>query len=85
MEYDEDGFPTVNALNRNAIGDLNELKYKADGSLDLYFQKNAPSKEMESNWLPAPTANFNLCMRLYAPKAEVIDGRWKPPVVERLR
>jgi hypothetical protein len=82
--YDKDGFPTVNALNRNAIGDRDELKYNADGSLDLYFQKNAPGKEMESNWLPAPAGNFNLCMRLYAPKAEVLDGRWKPPLVERL-
>jgi hypothetical protein len=52
--------------------------------VDLYFQTNAPSKEMESNWLPAPAGNFNLCMRLYAPKAEVLDGRWKPPLVERL-
>jgi hypothetical protein len=82
--YDKDGFPTVNALNRNAIGDRDELKYNADGSLDIYFQKNAPGKEMESNWLPAPAGNFNLCMRLYAPKAEVLDGRWKPPLVERL-
>jgi hypothetical protein len=82
--YDKDGFPTVNALNRNAIGDRDELKYNADGSLDLYFQKNAPGKEMESNWLPAPAGNFNLCMRLYAPKGEVLDGQWKPPLVERL-
>jgi hypothetical protein len=82
--YDKDGFPTVNALNRNVICDRDELKYNADGSLDLYFQKNAPGKEMESNWLPAPAGNFNLCMRLYAPKAEVLDGRWKPPLVERL-
>ena len=30
--YDKDGFPTANALNRNAIGDRDELKFNADGS-----------------------------------------------------
>ena len=31
--YDKDGFPTANALNRNAIGDRDALKFNADGSL----------------------------------------------------
>ena len=55
--YDKDGFPTTNALNRNAIGDRDELKYNADGSLDLYLQHDSPGKDQESNWLPAPTAD----------------------------
>jgi hypothetical protein len=82
--YDTDGFPTANALNRNAIGDRDELKYNADGSVDLYFQHASPGKDKESNWLPAPATNFNLTMRLYAPKPEVVDGRWVPPVVKRI-
>jgi hypothetical protein len=81
--YDKDGFPTANVLNRNAIGDRDELRYNTDGSLDLYFQKDSPGKDRESNWLPAPAGDFNLCMRLYAPKGEVLDGRWAPPVVKR--
>jgi hypothetical protein len=81
--YDNDGFPTDNDLKRNAIGDRDELRYNADGSLDIYFQHDSPGKEMESNWLPAPTGDFNLTMRLYAPKPEVIDGRWVPPSIKR--
>jgi hypothetical protein len=81
--YDKDGFPTANSLKRYAIGDRDDLKYNADGSLDIYFQNDSPGKDKESNWLPAPVGNFNLCMRLYAPKPEVVDGRWVPPVVKR--
>ena len=83
--YDKDGFPTANSLNRNAIGDRDELKFNADGSLDLYFQNESPGKERESNWLPAPTDAFNLTMRLYAPKLEVLDGRWAPPAIKKVQ
>jgi hypothetical protein len=81
--YDKDGFPTADALKRNAIGDRDELKYNADGSLDIYFQHDSPGKDKESNWLPAPTGDFNLTMRLYAPKADVVDGRWVPPLIKK--
>ena len=83
--YDKDGFPTANALNRNAIGDRDDLKFNADGSVDLYFQNESPGKDKESNWLPAPTGDFNLTMRLYAPKLEVLDGRWAPPPIRRVQ
>ncbi len=82
--YDKDGFPTANDLKRNAIGDRDPLKFNTDGSLDLYIQNAPPSGEKQSNWLPAPTGDFNLAMRLYSPKAEVIDGRWAPPPVRRM-
>ena len=83
--YDKDGFPTANPINRNAIGDRDELKFNADGSLDLYFQNESPGKEREANWLPAPTDAFNLTMRLYAPKFEVLDGRWAPPPIRKVQ
>jgi hypothetical protein len=82
--YDKDGFPAANDLNRNAIGDRDELKFNTDGSLDICFQNQSPGKDKEANWLPAPTGDFNLTMRLYAPKREVLDGRWAPPPIKRL-
>ena len=83
--YDMDGFPSPNALKRNAIGDRDPLKFNADGSLDLYFQNESPGADKESNWLPAPPDAFNLTMRLYAPKLEVLDGRWAPPPVKKMQ
>jgi len=83
--YDKEGFPTTNVLNRCAIGNRDELKFNSDGSVDLYFQQEAPGKDRESNWLPAPAGDFNLAMRLYAPKAEVLDGRWAPPAIKRMQ
>jgi hypothetical protein len=83
--YDKDGFPTSNDMERNAIGDRDALKYNADGSLDLYFQHGSPGAVNESNWLPAPADTFNLLMRVYSPKGNVLDGTWAPPAVSRLR
>jgi hypothetical protein len=61
------------------------FKTNADGSLDLYFQNENPGKDKEANWLPAPKAPFNLCMRLYGPKAEALTGKWNPPAVKRMK
>ncbi|MFA5110438.1 MAG: DUF1254 domain-containing protein [Desulfobaccales bacterium] len=83
--YNRDGFFVPNPIHRYAIGDRDHLKFNADGSLDLYIQHEAPGKDQEANWLPAPQGPFNLVMRLYWPKTEAIDGTWKPPAVVRLK
>jgi len=82
--YDKDGFPVANSLNRFALGDRDELKFNADGSLDLYFQNENPGPGKEPNWLPAPKDAFNLLMRLYSPRPPALDGRWAPPAVKRI-
>ena len=82
--YDAEGFAVPNPLNRYAIGDRDPLKYNADGSLDLYIQKNSPGKEKEANWLPAPAGEFGLFMRLYAPKPQILEGLWQPPAVRHV-
>lgn len=60
---------------------LPKLKRDADGGLTIYIQAESPGAERESNWLPAPNGPFSMAMRLYWPKAEALDGRWKPPAV----
>jgi hypothetical protein len=80
--YDEEGFQVANSLDRFAIGDRDDLVHGPDGSLDLYIQHDPPAPQHEANWLPAPAGVFNLCLRLYYPEAEVLDGRWSPPEVE---
>jgi hypothetical protein len=81
--YDAEGFHAANAINRFALGDRDALTYNDDGSLDLYLQHEAPGPERESNWLPAPRGPLGVTMRLYAPRAEALDGRWNPPPIRQ--
>ena len=81
--YDSDGFQVANPLNRFALSSWMPLKYNGDGSLDLYFQTQNPGADKEANWLPAPSGEFNLLMRLYAPRSEALTGKWNPPPVTR--
>lgn len=75
-----------NPINRYLINSpmLPDLKKNADGSLTIYIQKDSPGKDKESNWLPAPAGPIYAVMRLYWPKAEALEGTWKPPVVKRV-
>ena len=83
--YDSAGFQVANRINRFAIGDRDDLKYNPDGSLDLYLQHESPGSDKESNWLPSPaTGTLGVTMRLYAPKAQILDGRWNPPAIRRV-
>ena len=78
----KDEFLVKNELNRFALGDRDDLKFNEDGSLDLYIQTNKPSGDQTQNWLPIPSNGpFYLTLRLYWPKQEVLDGKWKIPFV----
>ena len=83
--YDTDGFQVANPLDRRALGDRDPLRYEVDGALELFIQNESPGPEREANWLPAPREPLALFLRLYEPKAEVLDGRWRPPAVRRVR
>lgn len=39
---------------------------------------------MESNWLPSGPGPYQLTLKLYWPKADVLEGHWSPPAVERV-
>ncbi|MGE4498728.1 MAG: DUF1254 domain-containing protein [Hydrogenovibrio sp.] len=81
--YNERQLFAANPIHRYAIGDRDKLKFNADGSLDLYIQRTSPGKDKESNWLPTPAKGaFSLGMRLYWPKAKVLNGGWTPPGVK---
>ncbi len=77
--YDKDGFQVSNPIDRYAVSSHDDLKFNADGSLDIHVQAKSPGKDKEANWLPAPKAAFQPTMRLYSPRAEALDGSWAPP------
>jgi hypothetical protein len=83
--YDAEGFQVANSINRFAIGNLNNLTYNADGSLDIYIQHDTPGLDKESNWLPAPKGPMSILMRMYSPRKEALDGTWVPPPVKIVR
>jgi len=83
--YDADYFFVDNPLNRYTVSSRNALKPNADGSTDIYVQKDSPGPDKESNWLPAPAGRFILMMRLYWPKdtdPSILKGTWKPAAVK---
>jgi uncharacterized protein (TIGR03000 family) len=83
--YDAEYRFVANPLNRYALSPRDKLQANPDGSVTLYLQHDSPGKEKEGNWLPAPEGDFVLVLRLYWPEEAVLDGKWQPPVVKRVK
>lgn len=66
---------------RPALGDRDALRYGPNGSLVLVLQSEQPDGD-DGNWLQTPRGAFGLALRLYWPRPEALDGRWRPPPVE---
>jgi hypothetical protein len=82
--YDNQGFLTVNPINRYSIGDRTPgLLYNPDGSLDITISNTQPATGA-ANWLPSPAGQFYLVMRLYIPGQEIFNGSWSPPPVAKI-
>jgi hypothetical protein len=84
--YDSKFFFVANPINRYSISPRQDLKTNADGSTDIYIQKDSPSADKESNWLPAPAGKFILMLRMYWPNENdpsILDGTWKIPPVKK--
>ncbi|MNF07201.1 hypothetical protein D3C80_2073310 [compost metagenome] len=62
------------------------MKYNTDGSLTIFVQATPPSEEWLNNWLPAvEQGGFSLYLRTYWPKDEVVNGKWTPPAVMKVK
>jgi hypothetical protein len=84
-EPDGETFLADNPLHRWSIGDRTKgLKRNPDGSLDIYIQRDSPGDALKSNWLPLPDGSFQLMLRNYQPKPELLDGNFRYPALERL-
>jgi hypothetical protein len=82
--YDDDEFFIENDFGRYSIGSTTDgLKINADGSIEIFIQKDNPGADKESNWLPAPAGSFNLTMRLYGAQTPILDGSYRLPGVKK--
>lgn len=81
--YDSSGYLVANPANRYAIGSSHPPLFSRRGSIVIVISRQRPAGS-GINWLPAPAGGFRLNLRLYWPRASVLDGRWRPPPVEPL-
>ena len=85
--YTSDLFFVPNSLNKYTVSPRDALVYNDDGSLDIYMQNTSPGSDKEANWLPAPTGNFTVMLRMYWPLvsvAEIVNGTWVIPAIEKV-
>ena len=77
--YNKDGFMEKNNLDAYSINNVTATKNK-DGSVTIHFGGD-PSKP---NYLPI-TPGWNYAVRMYQPRKEIIDGKWKFPVAQPVK
>lgn len=72
-------FPTVDTYSKGLV------KNK-DGSITLYFGKDAPKdKKLHNNWLQTvPGKSFFVCLRMYGPTEPWIEGKWRPGEITKI-
>ncbi len=71
-----------NPINRYSVTDRSDLVSNPDSSVDIYIRNTVPGGH-ESNWLPAPSGNFILWLRVYLPGAAILNRTYTvPPVIK---
>ena len=75
--YDADGFLAPNDLNRNSYNNTSAAP-NDDGSYTIHF---GACEDGRINCIPI-TAEWNYTVRLYQPRAEILDGSWTFPALE---
>ncbi|SEM44999.1 Protein of unknown function [Gemmobacter aquatilis] len=79
--YNKAGFFEPNALNRNSVNGVTGTK-DADGSITVQF--GGCSSDDQANCIPI-TEGWNYIVRLYQPRANVLDGSWTLPTAAPLQ
>ena len=73
-------------LNESNPANKNPYKYIfcLTRTLILYYQKEFPGKELESNWLPTPEGPFYAVLRLFGLEENALNGSWVNPPMKKL-
>lgn len=72
--YNADGYFEKNDLNAYSLNNITAKK-NADGSVTIQF---GGANDPAVNYLPT-TKGWNYTVRLYRPRPEILDGKWKFP------
>lgn len=84
--YDRETHALIRGMSRPSLASNDtKVRKNPDGSTDIYFGPAAPAGQ-ESNWVPTdPKRQFEVPFRLYGPKKELFEMKWKLPDVEPLK
>ncbi|BBY45219.1 DUF1254 domain-containing protein [Mycolicibacterium celeriflavum] len=75
-----------NPIQRYKVGtDTPDLTVAADGSVTIAIQHEQPDPALNVNWLPAPSGDFYVILRLYQPSDSILDGSYQLPQVVKVR
>lgn len=75
--YNADGYFEPNPVGVNNVNSVTAVR-DADGAATVHFGVDHGD---ETNFLTVMDG-WNLLLRLYRPRPEVLDGRWTPPAIE---
>lgn len=64
--------------------DKSRMKLNDDGSVDLYFSKDAP-EGLEENWIPNAGEDFFILFRFYGPEKAYFDRSFRLPDIEKIK
>lgn len=78
--YNAKGFFEPNEKNLYTVNSVTGQP-NHDGSVTVRFV-GSPENETPANAILTPTG-WNYLIRLYRPRAEIVEGRWKPPTLRR--
>jgi hypothetical protein len=73
--YNAEGYFQANPQNAYSVNNITAMK-SADGSVVIQF--GGSGNEATVNYLPI-TPGWNYTVRLYRPRAEILNGKWKFP------
>lgn len=75
--YDRETHALIRGMSRVSLASNDRaVQRNPDGSTDIYFGPSAPPGK-ESNWVPTdPKRRFELMVRLYGPKPELLEKTW---------
>jgi DNA sulfur modification protein DndE len=86
--YQDNGFLAVNemaaglGIERYAVG-TNTGLVEDDGKVTVTLSHLPPQGIPLSNWLPVPAGDFQLTLRFYDPRDEILKNEWEIPELIR--
>jgi hypothetical protein len=84
--YDRETHALIRGMSRPSLASNDTaVKKNDDGSTDIFFGPKAPEGK-ETNWVPTDTkGKFEVLFRLYGPKKELFEKKWRLPDVEEAK